>query len=622
MLSDTHVTMHHSDKHVTKPPRAEGEKSAIEQVQQRLAECRRDILRYQQQNALLPYHTTATCPKCGGRVPAQFRKGDEKTPSQVILRYDCPFCGVIEEPHFDNVWSVPVIDRPYSAEKTYAGQRIKPNARSLPRTVQTLCPQCGAVIIGRYFIEDGAVMIEKSCPEHGYVRDYINRDASLYLKAALWSFDEQPGLLNPKTPAATACPADCGLCGRHQSCSCLANIDLTNRCNLNCPICFANANAAGYVYEPDFEQVVAMLQALRDVRPTPATAVQFSGGEPTLHPRFFDIVAKAASMGFSNIQIATNGLKMAQMDFARRAHEAGLHTLYLQFDGVGPEVYLITRGRDIWQQKLQAIENCRQLGMKVCLVPTIIKTINDDQVGKILHFAVDNIDVISGISYQPVCFTGRIDEEKRLAQRYTLGDLAGDLARASGALTERDFYPLSIVMPISQLLETITGDPKIKSSCHTDCAFGSYFLVSPDKKMYPFPQVLDIEALFTGMNRLAYKLSPRAGRLNWLDKWRIYRLFKKSFRPRQMPPGLTVKKFMTTLQGMVDKSKGRGSAGDNNYRTLMAAGMHFQDRYNYDVERVKRCLIQYSTPAGIFPFCTYNGGPTYRSIIERGFAIK
>ncbi len=89
-----------------------------------------------------------------------------------------------------------------------------------------------------------------------------------------------------------------------------------------------------------------------------------------------------------------------------------------------------------------------------------------------------------------------------------------------------------------------------------------------------------------------------------------------------MPPGLSVKKFMTTIQGMVDKKKGRGSTGDDNYRTLMAAGMHFQDRYNYDVERVKRCLIQYSTPAGIFPFCTYNGGPAYRAIVEQGFAIE
>ena len=101
-----------------------------------------------------------------------------------------------------------------------------------------------------------------------------------------------------------------------------------------------------------------------------------------------------------------------------------------------------------------------------------------------LHFAVDNIDTISAISYQPVCFTGRIDAEKRLQQRYTLGDLAHDLARAAGADVERDFYPLSIVMPLAQFLESLTGDPKIKPSSHTDCALGSYFLVSPDKQVY------------------------------------------------------------------------------------------------------------------------------------------
>ncbi len=462
--------------------------------------------------------------------------------------------------------------------------------------------------------------MEKYCPDHGYVRDIINRDVNLYYKSAYWSFDEQAGLQNPATPAKTLCPADCGLCGRHQSGPCLANLDLTNRCNLNCPICFANANAAGYIYEPDYEQVVAMLGQLRDLRPTPATAVQFSGGEPTLHPRFFDIVAQAGKMGFSNIQIATNGLKMADYDFARRAADAGLHTLYLQFDGVGPDVYLQTRGRDIWDKKLAAIENCRRTGMKICLVPTIIRTLNDDQVGPIFHFAIDHIDVVSGISYQPVCFTGRIDTEERLRQRYTLGDLAHDIAAASGAVVERDFYPLSIVMPLSQLLETWTGKPKIKASCHTDCAFGTYFLVSADKKVYPFPQVLDIEAFFSGMNRLSHKFHKRAGRLNIIDKFRIYHLFKSVFRTNQAPDGLDVKRLVQAMKGMVDKNKGRGQTGAGNYRTLMAAGMHFMDRYNYDVERVKRCVIPYATPAGIFPFCTYNGGPTYRPIIEKAYS--
>ncbi|KKM63490.1 hypothetical protein LCGC14_1510930 [marine sediment metagenome] len=127
----------------------------------------------------------------------------------------------------------------------------------------------------------------------------------------------------------------------------LANIDLTNRCNLNCPVCFANSNAAGYVYEPTFDQVVTMMQRLRDYRPTPATCIQFSGGEPTLHPDFLQIVSKAAEMGFSNIQIATNGLKLAEASFASQAAKAGLHTLYLQFDGVDDQINLGTQIVDL-----------------------------------------------------------------------------------------------------------------------------------------------------------------------------------------------------------------------------------------------------------------------------------
>ncbi|MBN2210931.1 MAG: radical SAM protein, partial [Sedimentisphaerales bacterium] len=253
-------------------------------------------------------------------------------------------------------------------------------------------------------------------------------------------------------------------------------------------------------------------------------------------------------------------------------------------------------------------------------VPTIIRTINDDQVGPIFRFAVENIDVVSAVSYQPVCFTGRIDTQQRLQQRYTLGDLAHDIAAVSGAAVERDFYPLSIVMPLSQLLETLTGGPKIKASCHTDCAFGTYFLVSPDKKVHPFPQVLDVEALFSGMNRLSQKLHKHAGRLNFIDKFRVYHLFKSVFRREEAPDSLNVKGLIRAMQGMVDKNKGRGQTGSGNYRTLMAAGMHFMDRYNYDVERVKRCVIPYATPAGIFPFCTYNGGPSYRPLVEKCFA--
>ena len=335
--------------------------------------------------------------------------------------------------------------------------------------------------------------------------------------------------------------------------------------------------------------------------------------------RQFSIVAKAREMGFSHIQIATNGIRLADEDFAAAAADAGLHTLYLQFDGVGEEAHRQTRNAPgLWEKKLATLENCRKLDLKVCLVPTIVRGINDEQVGEIFRFAVENIDTISAISYQPVSFSGRIDRDQRARQRYTLGHLAHDIARASGASALRDMYPLSIVAPLAQMLEALSGQPKISPGCHPDCAFGTYFFVSPDKKAYPFPRVIDVEGMFCDMNRIARQVASR-GRAGWLDRLEALRLFKRHFRADGAPPGLTVRRFVRSLQGLVDKGVGRGEGEKVTYKTLLCAGMHFQDRYNFDVERVKRCVILYSTPGGVFPFCTWNCGPEYRQLYERQF---
>jgi len=322
-------------------------------------------------------------------------------------------------------------------------------------------------------------------------------------------------------------------------------------------------------------------------------------------------------MGFSHIQIATNGIRMADEGFARSAAEAGLHVLYLQFDGVGEDAHTQIRNYPgIWAKKLAAIENCRSLGLKICLVPTIIRSVNDARVGEILDFAVANVDVISAISYQPVSFSGRIDPTELAEKRYTLGHLAHDLADASGAVPLRDMFPLSIVVPLAQFLQAVTGDEKIRPSCHPDCAFGTYFLVSPEGKAYPFPEVVDIEGMFSDMNRLARRLDAQGGKPSRLDKLAIIAMFKKHFRRDAAPEGLDVRKFINTLKGLVDKRVGRGEGEKHTYKTLMAAGMHFQDAYNLDVERAKRCVILYSTPEGMFPFCTYNCGPEYRKFVE------
>ena len=573
----------------------------------------RQSMRRFDRDAKLPLATQATCPICRDVVPAVF----DRLGRQVVLTYHCAACGPNREVHADAIWSRPASDFPDSPERTLAGEPIQPVLRRLPRTVQTLCPQCCAVVVGRHFVEDGAVYIEKTCPEHGWFRDCISSDALLYSKAAWWTFEEAPGQRRPQRAGAEACPSHCGLCGQHQSASCLAQIDLTNRCNMRCPICFANSGAKGFVFEPDYQEVLRELRVLREMDPTPATAVQFTGGEPTIHPDFLRIVAAAREMGFSHIQIATNGLKLASEDFARACAAAGVHTLYLQFDGVGEAPYRQTRNfPGIWEVKLAVLANCRKLGMKVCLVPTILKGVNDDQVGEVFRFAVKHIDVVSGISYQPVSFSGRIDPSEVARRRYTLGDLAHDIAEASGAVPLRDMYPLSVVQPLSQFLEAVTGQPKIRPSCHPDCAFGTYFLVSPDGQAYPFPQVIDIEGMFTDMNRLARRLRRKRA-LSWLDKLAAVRMFKRHFRADAAPPGLDVGRFVKTLRGLVDKNVGRGRGEKTTYKSLLCAGMHFQDRYNYDVQRVKRCVILYSTPEGIFPFCTYNCGPEYRRFVER-----
>ena len=245
----------------------------------------------------------------------------------------------------------------------------------------------------RIFEEDGKVWIDKTCAEHGYFRDVYYGDVRLYLKMEEWNFGDGVGLSNPAVPDASQCPTQCGLCSMHASHTGLADIDLTNRCNLTCPVCFANANAAGTLYEPSFTDVRRMLQALRNERPVAGRVVQFSGGEPTVYPRFLDAVRLAKEMGFSHIQAATNGIMLSDLDFARQAKEAGLQTLYLQFDGCSDSVYMRTRGEPLLDMKMKVIENCRKTGMKIVMVPTIVRGINEQEIGNIVRTAVENADV-------------------------------------------------------------------------------------------------------------------------------------------------------------------------------------------------------------------------------------
>jgi uncharacterized radical SAM superfamily Fe-S cluster-containing enzyme len=572
------------------------------------------------QNGLggLPWPGTWHCARCRENAPGRLLH--EPVQDAIFLELDCPRCGTWREPQHDVLFTgyTPPSAHPRQPRQTRSGFPIRPILGEWPKTVETLCPECSALILGRSFVESGAVWMEKTCPEHGYFRDKVSSNAKLHALLSRRCFQDETGLDNPQVRGGVFCPTDCGLCNQHHSTPCLSQIDLTNRCNLTCPVCFASANQAGYLSEPSYEMVVEMLTALRERKPVPTTAVQFTGGEPTLHPDFFRVVRKANELGFTHVQIASNGILMADPEFARKAAEAGLHTVYLQFDGVDDDLYRKLRGRPLLDAKRRAVENCRRNDLRVCLVPTIIKGVNDDQVGPILEFAVENADVINAIAYQPVSFTGRIARRELETKRYTLGDLAEDIAQASGADVERDMYPANLVAPISRFLEKLDGKPKLRPSCHSECGLGTYFFITPEKQLIPIPRMFDMMKLFGGMNDLTGAIEARGGdaRPTRWDMAKLVWIFVGSYRWRARDRRITPLGFMRALRSMTLKKYGRRAEGRKAYRTLMAAGMHFMDRYNYDTERVRRCVITYSTPDGMYPFCTINCGPSYRPYIE------
>lgn len=487
-------------------------------------------------------------------------------------------------------------------------------SKGLPKSTLSICPECKRLIDARIFEENGKVMIEKKCSEHGSFTDIYWSDVEMYLRAEELAYDGY-GVSNPHTSATGECPSNCGLCDQHLSHTCLALIDLTNRCNLQCPICFANSNAAGYVYEPSFDEIVEMMEVLRASRPVPAPAIQFAGGEPTIYPRFFDVIRAASKLGFAQIQVATNGLKLANdPEFAQQMLDAGLHTVYLQFDGLDDDSYIKTRGRPLVETKKKVIQNCRNTSPKplsTVLVPTILNGVNDDQVGDILKFAIENRDVVRAIVYQPVSFAGRISKEEREAQRYTIPDLVHGLSTQTDFLTPDDFYPVPTVAPISQLVSSLANEPKMAFTAHPHCGIATYLYID-EEGVTPVTRFMDVDGMMKEMMQIAETQDIGVSVLT--------KLLEKYIDHRKAPEGINPSDLLLGIFSQRDKK----SVGDFSWGTLLVSAMHFQDGYNYDVQRVQRCLVHYATPdpeRRIIPFCAYNSGLEFRKEIESKYGV-
>lgn len=505
--------------------------------------------------------------------------------------------------------------------KTLEGRQIPPISRSLPRTIRSLCPECLQTIPAEEFIEDGRVVMRKSCPVHGAFRDIVFSDAEMFLRMEAWHFGDGQGFANPAGDERGECPQRCGICGWHTSHTSLANVDLTSRCNLACSVCFADANRRDY--ELSFDQAEETLRRLRAQSPAPAFAVQFTGGEPTVHPRFLDIVASAKALGFSHIQVASNGLALADPDFACRARDAGLQYIYLQMDGTTDDVFRKIRGRPLLDAKLAVLQAARTAGLRVIFVPTILAGVNDHEIGDLFRLAFEHLDVLSGISFQPMTFTGRMPEGDRLRLRFTLSDLAREFSRQTGITHPRDdWFPLSSAVPLIRYAGALSGAALVNHTCHPHCGLMTLLFVDQDRRATPVTRFLDLYPLLRDIEGLTAKAQKT--RIKALSKIQALRALSRYFKPECAPKGLTFLRFLQTLDGFADKKYSWDAAyRGHTYKTFYLAGMHFMDAYNYDIERVARCGVHYSAPDGrIYPFCSYNSGPTYRKRVEEKIGCR
>jgi uncharacterized radical SAM superfamily Fe-S cluster-containing enzyme len=461
-------------------------------------------------------------------------------------------------------------------------------------------------------------MIEKTCSKHGDFKDIYWSSAKQFKRFDRYWHDGE-GVANPNVSTNGNCPHSCGLCSSHKTTTILANIDLTNRCNQACPVCFANASSSGYLYEPSLEQIRSMMQTLRDEKPVPCPAIQFAGGEPTMREDIIEIIKMASGFKFTQVQMATNGIKLAKsLKFCEDLNAAGLHTVYLQFDGVTEKPYLINRGFNALPIKLKAIENCRKAGLtSVSLVPTLAKGVNDDQVGDIIRFAVNNMDTVKGINFQPISFAGRINKEERMEKRVTipyLFDLIEE--QTSGAITAEDFYPVPFVVPISHFVNAEEGVPSIEFTVHPHCGTGTYIYVE-NGKMIPITRFIDVEGLLEHVDKLASTnekwIGKSLGRIKMIGS--LISALPKYIDTAKAPKSVDIKQlFINVLK------EGTGDAIKEFHRhTLFLGAMHFMDLYNMDLERIKRCGVHYATPDGrVIPFCTYN--TIHRVEVEKKFS--
>lgn len=385
---------------------------------------------------------------------------------------------------------------------------------------KSICPKCFKEITAEVLEENEEIYLKKTCTEHGDYKELIwQDDRESYIKWLEYGGLEAESFAKSPQELEDMYKFDC-MCEEHKKQPCSAALMVTNRCNANCPVCFTRS-LNDEVYEPNLMELKKLLEFYKETAGKGAP-IEFCGGEPTVRVDLPELAQMAKSMGFDYIQLNTNGIRISQSaDYCKLLKESGITTIYLGFDGVTKEPYIYKYDKDLLKVKIQAIENCRQSGLAVVLVPCIKPGVNDNQLGEIIKFAKENIPVVKGVYFQPLSYFGIYPPDDR--KRITIPEILRKIEeQTNGEITANNFLP---------------------GNCeHSQCSFNGYFLLNKN------------------------------GKLNAVTK------FKKR--------GQTEDSYMRIREN----TKKTWCYNEQKYLTI--GGMAFQDIWNYDAERIKRCTIQ------------------------------
>lgn len=418
------------------------------------------------------------------------------------------------------------------------------------RSTLSICPVCQRQIPARLVRKNSVWYMEKSCGEHGSYSTVVWRGTP--------ELNDWDKYRSPSEETSPPCPSECGLCPRHLQSTCCVLVEVTSRCNLHCSFCFAGSGDDSRESEKTPDEIY---EIFRELVGGGRSFLQLSGGEPTVRDDLPEIVAAAKRAGCDSIQLNSNGIRLGRdREFTKKLADAGLSFVFMQFDGLDDEVYKKLRNKPLLQEKLDAINNCNEFNIGVTLVPTIVPGVNDKQIGDIIKFATKNSPAVRGVHFQPVSYFGRYPQAPKNSDRITLPEIVSAIENQTNGLVKiKDLAP---------------------SRCdHPRCGFHGDFVVLPDRRLLALTQSYSQDC--------CSKPSPEEALRN---RRFVSRRWKRDGTPISDNPD------MSSMDAFLSRVKTHG---------FTITGMAFQDAYNLDITRLRRCSLHVYDNGKIIPFCSY-----------------